>query len=824
MAEKNVSVRLTADTAQYTAAMSKAAAASKGMATTAGSSFATVGTKVQSARAGLEGFSTRALAGTAILSAGMLKAADAAGSLDAALGANIQVLGDASGAAQDFAKNAVESVGLSERAALEASTRFGQLGKIIGLSGEPLAGFSTDLVTLAADMAAFADVSIDEALVALQGAFAGETEGMRRYGVFLDEASLKQTYFAETGQKITGTMTAQQRVLATNAALYAQTADIQGQAAREAGSLARQQDNLKASIENASAQIGKTFLPAITGTVSGLAGAAGAVGRFDEATGGMVGGLVAFSAAGLGLVGVAGKVSAAVGGMSERFSQMSTTSKVALGTASGALALYALSAADAAKDTAKITEAIAELARAGDAELMARTLMTITQNVLETDDGIAESIDKIARQQPGVIARLLEMENATGGVTAQVIAMGGSSASAAEYVSLMEAALANETEAADNAAVANQAAADALSGFDSAGMAAAGVTALASALGAAGSSMGPVVESVAGLGAGLVSATDQANGFRNALELLAGGAIALQASQDALIAGFQGITETTLRARDGQDGFTLAMDQNTAAGRANREMFREQASAILSSASAMLDNGASVEVVSSAVRTNTANLRGQLVQFGMTEAQADSYIRTLGLTPENIDTAIRNSARTAENQASSYNSELRSIPGSRNTNVSVSGTASARSAIAGVAGALAGLRDRTVFVNVVQRGSVGVGLGVGNSASGRFVSGGSNFLTTTGEIPGSAGDEVILPLGNPPRMRQLLGMSEVGDRVLDALVPANIGGSGGSVVSSGVTFEPGSIVITVGSKDDIPRAKYQFKSMLNDAIGESRRS
>jgi hypothetical protein len=59
------------------------------------------------------------------------------------------------------------------------------------------------------------------------------------------------------------------------------------------------------------------------------------------------------------------------------------------------------------------------------------------------------------------------------------------------------------------------------------------------------------------------------------------------------------------------------------------------------------------------------------------------------------------------------------------------------------------------------------GRAVVRSARGRYVRGGSNLLTTVAER--GAGDEVILPLDNPGRIRQLLASNGVGSRIFDAV-------------------------------------------------------
>lgn len=72
----------------------------------------------------------------------------------------------------------------------------------------------------------------------------------------------------------------------------------------------------------------------------------------------------------------------------------------------------------------------------------------------------------------------------------------------------------------------------------------------------------------------------------------------------------------------------------------------------------------------------------------------------------------------------------------------------------------------------------------GNSAEGRFVPGGANFLTTTGEESGRGGDEVILPLGDPRRMAALLSDPRVGPRVMAALGGGAGGGSAAAVAGA----------------------------------------
>lgn len=179
-----------------------------------------------------------------------------------------QVFGDASGVIQAFAAAGATSLGQSKTQVLDAAKTFGIYGKAAGLAGEDNALFSTGMVTLATDLASFNNTSVDEAIQAIGSGLRGEAEPLRRFGVLLDDATLKQAYFNETGQKVTGTLTPQQKVLAAHAAIMEQTATQQGDFARTSGGLANQQRILTANMENLGITVGTALLPVLTTLVT----------------------------------------------------------------------------------------------------------------------------------------------------------------------------------------------------------------------------------------------------------------------------------------------------------------------------------------------------------------------------------------------------------------------------------------------------------------------------------------------------------------------------------------------------------------------------
>lgn len=163
---------------------------------------------------------------------------------------------------QRFARSAADALGQSQRQALDAASTFAVFGKSAGLSGDKLVGFSTDFTSLASDLASFNNTTPQEAIDAIGAALRGEAEPMRRYGVLLDDASMRNEALRLGLVKTTKeALTPQQKVLAAQALIYKQTADAQGDFGRTQGGLANQQRIMAAQADNLKAKIGKGLLP-----------------------------------------------------------------------------------------------------------------------------------------------------------------------------------------------------------------------------------------------------------------------------------------------------------------------------------------------------------------------------------------------------------------------------------------------------------------------------------------------------------------------------------------------------------------------------------
>lgn len=183
-----------------------------------------------------------------------------------------QVFGKSSTIVQTFAEGAATSLGQSTVQILDAAKSFGIYGKAAGLSATQNAKFSTGFVQLATDLASFNNTSVDEALLALQSGLRGEAEPLRRFGVLLDDATLRNEALKLGLIKTTkDALTPAQKVLAAQAAIYKQTATQQGDFARTSGGLANQQRILAAEIANAKMQIGQQLLPVMRELVTTIA-------------------------------------------------------------------------------------------------------------------------------------------------------------------------------------------------------------------------------------------------------------------------------------------------------------------------------------------------------------------------------------------------------------------------------------------------------------------------------------------------------------------------------------------------------------------------
>lgn len=198
------------------------------------------------------------------------EAINLASDLEEASAKTQQVFGDQARVIEEASKQAARAAGLSENAYLSAASTLGIYADKAGLAGQAQAEFATGLTQVAADFASFYNTDVDQALSAIQQGLRGESEALRQYGVFLDDATLKQGYFAATGEEVSGTLTAQQKIIGAQNQIYEQGAVALDDYARTADGLANTQRTLSATFENLQTALGEGLLPIVSGLATAL--------------------------------------------------------------------------------------------------------------------------------------------------------------------------------------------------------------------------------------------------------------------------------------------------------------------------------------------------------------------------------------------------------------------------------------------------------------------------------------------------------------------------------------------------------------------------
>jgi hypothetical protein len=195
------------------------------------------------------------------IAVGAKKAIAAASDLNEQTNKTMVVFGKSGSAVVAWSKTLASSFGLSQRAALEAAGVFGNMLVPMGFTRKEAAAMSKQMVELAGDMASFNNASPEETLQALRSGLAGESEPLRKFGVFLSDARLKQQALSQGLYSGKGALDAHAKAAATMALIMKDTADAQGDFARTADSAANAQRVQAAETENLTAALGQGLLP-----------------------------------------------------------------------------------------------------------------------------------------------------------------------------------------------------------------------------------------------------------------------------------------------------------------------------------------------------------------------------------------------------------------------------------------------------------------------------------------------------------------------------------------------------------------------------------
>jgi hypothetical protein len=294
-------------------------------------------------------------------------------------------------------------------------------------------------------------------------------------------------------------------------------------------------------------------------------------------------------------------------------------------------------------------------------------------------------------------------------------------------------------------------------------------------------------DSVDSIGETMYGARDAADDLKSALDRLLGIGIDLEEANRGLE---EGIDKVTSSIKD--NGATL--DINTEAGRNNRSAIEDQVKAIQNKITADVASGVAVGDATNAANLYREQLINVAVQSGLSRQAAEAYIDQLGLTPTNITTAVQ-LAHDQEMKVKLQGllDQMGDIDAGAAAEIQALIDQGSFNQAASDLAILTRNRRVTITTFVNDRGSTGAT----PTATGGFFPGGTNQVRTVAERPGRGGDEVVLPLGDPGRIRQLLGANGVGSRIFDAVGAAGPGDVAPSATSTSTTSSVGGSVTGV---------------------------
>lgn len=178
--------------------------------------------------------------------------------------------GDSANEVKDWSATTLKSIGLAKGSALDMASTFGDMGTAMGQSTGDAASMSTTLVNLAADMASFKNISIEQASTALRGIYTGEGEALKSLGVIMQDSTLIAYAQAEGYEKSYKEMTQAEKVALRYKYVMNATKNAQGDFARTSEGVANQTRLVQESMKEAAASIGESLLPYVAKALKGV--------------------------------------------------------------------------------------------------------------------------------------------------------------------------------------------------------------------------------------------------------------------------------------------------------------------------------------------------------------------------------------------------------------------------------------------------------------------------------------------------------------------------------------------------------------------------
>lgn len=171
------------------------------------------------------------------------------------------IFGKNAKAIRQWSKDSDKAMGLSQKAALDNASAFGDMFKQIGFNDKATVKMSKNVVQMASDFASFNNLDTEDVLDRISASMRGEYDSLQAIIPNISAARVEQQAMAETGKKNADALTAQEKAHATLAIIQHDGARAMGDFQRTSGGLANQQRILAAQFDNAKAKLGRGLLP-----------------------------------------------------------------------------------------------------------------------------------------------------------------------------------------------------------------------------------------------------------------------------------------------------------------------------------------------------------------------------------------------------------------------------------------------------------------------------------------------------------------------------------------------------------------------------------
>ena len=196
------------------------------------------------------------------------------------------VFGESSAAVKAWGDEYASQVGRSKKQLADFLSSSQDLFVPMGFDAATAENLSKTITKLAIDLASFNNKSDADAMNDLQAALTGSGEVMKKYGVIVSEATVKQEALRQ-GWDVKK-LTEVQKVQARLNIILAGTTAAQGDAIRTSDGFANQMKRLAAAGDDAKVALGNAVLPMVTELVSALADGTKTVAEFIETNEGLV--------------------------------------------------------------------------------------------------------------------------------------------------------------------------------------------------------------------------------------------------------------------------------------------------------------------------------------------------------------------------------------------------------------------------------------------------------------------------------------------------------------------------------------------------------